>query len=89
MILHKETREALDIHLTDNIVIFDEAHNLIETINNIYSVEIDVLKVSNGPVTHDHVIHLFIYLDITSARAIVSIFGAVFETTESEERFVH
>jgi chromosome transmission fidelity protein 1 len=52
MLLHKDTREALNIDLRDNIVIIDEAHNLIETINNIYSVELDVAKVKNNNITH-------------------------------------
>lgn len=48
MLLHKDTREALNIDLRDNIVIIDEAHNLIDVINNIYSVELDVIKISQA-----------------------------------------
>ncbi|XP_064609498.1 ATP-dependent DNA helicase DDX11-like [Liolophura sinensis] len=39
-ILHRSTREACGIKLEGNIVIIDEAHNLLETINNIHSVEV-------------------------------------------------
>ncbi|CAG2185902.1 CHL1 [Mytilus edulis] len=39
-LLHKSTREACGIKLDGNIVIIDEAHNLLETINNIHSVEV-------------------------------------------------
>ncbi|KAH3840006.1 hypothetical protein DPMN_113447, partial [Dreissena polymorpha] len=39
-LLHKSTREASGIKLKDCIVIIDEAHNLLETINNVYSTEI-------------------------------------------------
>ncbi|CAC5411576.1 DDX11 [Mytilus coruscus] len=35
-LLHKSTREACGIRLDGNIVIIDEAHNLLETINNIH-----------------------------------------------------
>ncbi|RLN49481.1 hypothetical protein BBJ29_000097 [Phytophthora kernoviae] len=40
MILSKDTRESLGITLEDSIVIFDEAHNIIDAINNTYKVEI-------------------------------------------------
>ena len=40
ILLHKSTREACGIRLDGNIVIIDEAHNLIDTISSVYSVEI-------------------------------------------------
>ena len=40
LLLHKSTREACGIQLEGNIILIDEAHNLLETINNIHSVEI-------------------------------------------------
>ncbi|XP_033762374.1 ATP-dependent DNA helicase DDX11-like [Pecten maximus] len=40
LLLHKATREACGIKLEGNIVLIDEAHNLLETINNIHSVEV-------------------------------------------------
>lgn len=38
IILHKSTREASGIRLEGNVVLIDEAHNLLETINSVYSV---------------------------------------------------
>lgn len=40
ILLHKPTREAYGIVLKDNVVIIDEAHNLVEAVNNMYSSEI-------------------------------------------------
>jgi chromosome transmission fidelity protein 1 len=45
MLLHKETREALGINLKGNVIIIDEAHNLIEAINEIYSETLSMLQV--------------------------------------------
>ncbi|KAI8613865.1 helicase C-terminal domain-containing protein [Chytriomyces sp. MP71] len=42
MMLQKSTRESLGIKLKGNIVIFDEAHNLIDTITSIYSVTLEM-----------------------------------------------
>ncbi|XP_031550335.1 ATP-dependent DNA helicase DDX11-like [Actinia tenebrosa] len=48
MLLHKSTRQACGIKLEGNIVIIDEAHNLLETINNIHSVEISGAQISGS-----------------------------------------
>jgi len=45
-LLHKSTREASGVKLKDNIVIIDEAHNLLETINNVYSTEVTGAQVT-------------------------------------------
>lgn len=46
-LLHRPTRESVGIKLKGNVVIIDEAHNLIETINNIHSIEIKISQVHN------------------------------------------
>ena len=45
-LLHNSTRMASGIKLKGNIVIIDEAHNLLETISNIHSVEVFVSQVN-------------------------------------------
>jgi chromosome transmission fidelity protein 1 len=47
-LLHENTRESLGISLKNNIVIIDEAHNLIETITSLYTVQLsqDQLKLT-------------------------------------------
>ncbi|XP_036029593.1 ATP-dependent DNA helicase DDX11 [Onychomys torridus] len=40
MLLHAATRQAAGIRLQGQVVIIDEAHNLIDTITNIYSAEV-------------------------------------------------
>ena len=39
-LLHADTREALGLKLKGNVVIIDEAHNLLDVINSVHSVEI-------------------------------------------------
>ena len=46
MLFHKDTRESLGLNLKRNLVIIDEAHNLIEALNQMYSVEISSLQIS-------------------------------------------
>lgn len=41
LILQKSARESLGINLKNKVVIFDEAHNLIDAISAIYSVMIE------------------------------------------------
>lgn len=40
LLLSKDTRESMGIDLQGNIVIFDEAHNIVEAMNNTYKVEV-------------------------------------------------
>lgn len=40
MLLHRKTRNQLDINIKDSVVIIDEAHNLLDTIASIHSSEI-------------------------------------------------
>lgn len=41
MLLHAATRQAAGIKLQGQVVIIDEAHNLIDTITSIYSTEVN------------------------------------------------
>lgn len=47
-LLHAPTREAVGVKLKGNVVIIDEAHNLLDTIASVYSVEITGAHVSNS-----------------------------------------
>lgn len=40
VLLHKPTRDAYGIVIKDNVLIIDEAHNLVEAVNGMYSAEI-------------------------------------------------
>ncbi|ORX45561.1 DNA repair helicase [Piromyces finnis] len=41
LLIQKSSREALGLDLKDSIIIFDEAHNIIDTITNTYSFMLD------------------------------------------------
>ncbi|XP_024543669.1 ATP-dependent DNA helicase DDX11 [Selaginella moellendorffii] len=43
-LLHAATRESLGINLKDSVVIFDEAHNLVDTVTNTYSSQLSTLQ---------------------------------------------
>eukprot|EP00111_Clytia_hemisphaerica_P008661 TCONS_00025337-protein len=47
-LLHKSTRETVGINLKDSVVIIDEAHNVIETINNVHSVNVSLSQLNNS-----------------------------------------
>jgi Rad3-related DNA helicase len=48
LLFQKETRESFNINLKNQVVIIDEAHNLIDTIASIHSVEISDQHVSQA-----------------------------------------
>lgn len=47
LLLHKDTRNLIGINLKDSIVVIDEAHNLLDTISNIYSTSISFEDLKN------------------------------------------
>lgn len=48
ILFQKETRQSFSINLRNQIVIIDEAHNLIDTISQIHSVEISEQHVTQA-----------------------------------------
>lgn len=44
-LLHKATREANEIQLKNNVVIIDEAHNLLEALAQMYSTELNFSQI--------------------------------------------
>jgi chromosome transmission fidelity protein 1 len=48
ILLHEDQRKSMGIKLAGRVVIFDEAHNLIDTINQIYSAEISYESISSS-----------------------------------------
>ena len=40
MLLHDDLRASMGIHLANSVVIFDEAHNVIDAVNQIYSADV-------------------------------------------------
>ena len=53
-LLHKGTRESLGLSLRGSVVILDEAHNIIETINSVHSARVTWAQVAAA---HDQVTH--------------------------------
>lgn len=45
-LLHTHTRESVGVRLHGSVVIIDEAHNLLDTITSVHSVEINGSQVS-------------------------------------------
>ncbi|OJD29995.1 atp-dependent rna helicase chl1 [Diplodia corticola] len=48
LLLQKSAREALDINMKDHVVIIDEAHNLMDAINGIYSVSVSLSQLQRS-----------------------------------------
>nr|XP_044999440.1 ATP-dependent DNA helicase DDX11-like [Jaculus jaculus] len=72
MLLHAATRQAAGIRLQGQVVIIDEAHNLIDTITGIHSAEVSGSQINqllNGVKTVDPVSSCLL-----SGRAVVKCF---------------
>uniref|UniRef100_A0A914GVH9 Helicase ATP-binding domain-containing protein n=1 Tax=Globodera rostochiensis TaxID=31243 RepID=A0A914GVH9_GLORO len=46
ILLHKATRDAWRLDLRDNVLIVDEAHNLLQTLSSIHAVELSMAQLS-------------------------------------------
>lgn len=69
MLLHKKTRDQLNINIRNAVIIIDEAHNLLDIISNIHSAE---LSQSQLQATHRQLIaYKTKYLDRFSAKSLL------------------
>ncbi|KAK9753886.1 DEAD 2 [Popillia japonica] len=73
-ILHKSTRQANGIKLKDNIIIIDEAHNLLEAISQMYSTE----------VTYSQLYHSHQQLKNYKANKLLDVLGKETQKTEND-----
>lgn len=48
MLLHRATRESLGVDLKGNIVVVDEAHNLVDAINEMYSTQLTLRQLTQA-----------------------------------------
>ena len=56
ILLHPQAREAVGVDVRGNIVVIDEAHNLIEAINDLHAVQLTVAQVlRSNLITNPHV----------------------------------
>ncbi|GMK54061.1 hypothetical protein CspeluHIS016_0106470 [Cutaneotrichosporon spelunceum] len=96
LILQKNAREALGINLTDQIVVIDEAHNLIDTILGIYSVSLPTSHISSAAAQLTQYLHRFrsrlkprhslmIQQTLTVLRGLVGVCAAFENGKESSE----
>ena len=78
-LLHAPTRQAVGIKLKGNVVIIDEAHNLMDTISNVYSVQIKGTHVRPRPPHsargRSHL--LFFPADFQGTLSTLTIYGAI------------
>ena len=75
-LLHAGTREALGLRLKGNIVIIDEAHNLLDVINSVHSVEISGAHVNSGLYIHFYAFwlpYVALYTGDKGSIAVISI----------------
>jgi len=66
MLLHKRTRASLGIKLIDQIVVIDEAHNLIDTVTELHSAGLSLSQAS------DSLAHLKRYIQRYRSRLLSS-----------------
>ena len=85
ILLHRAQRESFGIVLKDNVVIVDEAHNLIETIHNIHSIELKASQVMDALTQVN--LYLFKYKTRLSARNTMHIKQIVFILNELIKHF--
>jgi len=91
MLLHKNTRESLGISLKGNIVVIDEAHNLVEAINSIYSNTVTLAQVLPHAPLHPllHSQHLQQHTVVAGAVSVDAISRTIQESLEGEEYELH
>jgi chromosome transmission fidelity protein 1 len=56
-LLHNSTRESLGVKLKDCVIIIDEAHNLVDAVNSIYSCQVSATQVGTAGAHSSFIFH--------------------------------